>query len=377
MTTQKHLAEVLDAKGSLPPRWARTVRRVDRGLFIPDRTRDLDRFKDPKQWAETVYSDVPIVTQYDDGRDGGPGFPTSSSSKPTVMLETLDLADIQDDDTVFEIGTATGYNTAWLCEQLTDQQVTTIEYDRTLYAQARQNLHLAGYKPTRVHGDGLLGHRPRAPYRKIIATCTLRSITPELLAQTAEGGRIVAPYGESFHSYSYLTLDVADGEGTGTFTGNPNFMWARQQRGRMAAISDIFHGQEGTPGTTGLDPLSIVADADAEFYISLKVRGVWSKVGRDDEAPDEATLWLLSEDRRSWATIEYVQGSAEFATDQYGPRQLWSEVSSAYQEWLDLDRPSRDRFHLTVTPHQERVWLDSPEHTVRVQTHGTVPAKTP
>ncbi|MBD0742944.1 methyltransferase domain-containing protein [Streptomyces sp. CBMA152] len=363
-TTQKDLAKALQARGVLPDRWAHTVRRVDRAMFIPDRTRDLDRFTDPVQWAATVYADVPIVTQWDDGADDGPGYPTSSSSKPSVMLETLELASIQDDDTVFEIGTATGYNAAWLCEQLSDEQVTTIEYDEALFRQARQNLRLAGYKPTFLHGDGLAGHPHRAPYQKILATCTLRRIPPALLAQTADGGRIVAPYGESFHSYSYLVLDVDGGEGTGRFTGNPDFMWARQQRGRMAQVSDVYQGQDGTPGITRINPLSLVDDADAEFYISLKVPGVWAKVGRDDDAPGEATLWLLSDDRHSWAAVEHIEGATEFEADQYGSRRLWDEVAAAWRDWDDRGRPVRDRFRLTVTPYEHRVWLDDPANVV-------------
>ncbi|WP_424216014.1 protein-L-isoaspartate(D-aspartate) O-methyltransferase (plasmid) [Streptomyces sp. BI20] len=362
---QKDLAAVLEAEGALPAAWAATVRKVDRGLFIPDTTRELDRAADPQAWAEAVYSDRPIVVQWDDGEAGGHGFPTSSSSKPSLMLEMLDLLDVGPDDRVYEIGTATGYNAAWLCNQLSDEQVTTCEFDEGLYRAARKNLEAAGYKPTTIHGDGLLGHPPRAPFTRIMATCALRKIGPQLLAQIADGGRILAPYGDSFHSYSFLVLDVHDGEGVGRFTGNPDFMWARQQRGRMAAISDIYHQEKGDIGRTTVAPYDLTGEPDAEFFISHKVPGAWSQLhAGGEDAPGEATYWLLSDDRESWATVEYIEGQEDFETEQFGPRRLWDEAHRAYEEWTELGRPGRDRFGLTVTPGGEQLWLDEPHHVI-------------
>jgi protein-L-isoaspartate O-methyltransferase len=105
MTNPQHLADALEAEGVLPPQWANTVRAVDRGLFIPGKTRELDRHSAPQAWLDAVYADAPVVTQWDDGRPDGHGFPTSSSSKPSVMLETLALADVRPGDRVYELGT--------------------------------------------------------------------------------------------------------------------------------------------------------------------------------------------------------------------------------------------------------------------------------
>ncbi|KOU43948.1 hypothetical protein [Streptomyces sp. WM6378] len=365
MTNPQHLADALEGEGVLPPQWAKTVRAVDRGLFIPGRTRELDRHSAPQAWLDAVYSDTPVVIQWDDGRPGGHGFPTSSSSKPSVMLETLALADVRPGDRVYELGTGTGYNAALLSEQCGDEQVTTAELDEGLHLRARRNLRLAGYRPYAFHGDGLLGRPQRAPFDKVIGTCTLRTLGRHLLAQTADGGRIVTPYGESFHSYSFLVLDVADGEGLGRFTGNPAFMWARQQRGRMAAIADVYHREQGDTGTTRINPYDLARDADAEFYLSRKVPGAWPQlVHGGEEAPAEATYWLLADDEKSWATVEYVDGRDEFETEQYGPRRLWDEVASVVREFDQCGRPARERFGLTATPEGEFVWLDDPANRI-------------
>ncbi|MCX4691049.1 rRNA adenine N-6-methyltransferase family protein [Streptomyces sp. NBC_01408] len=365
MRTQQYLVQVLEEAGTLPPDWAATVRAVDRGMFIPDKTQDLDRFTDAAGWAAAVYSDTPLVTQYDDGAPEGPGMPTSSSSKPSAMLEILALAHIQPGDKVFEIGTATGYMAAWLCQQLGDEQVTTVEFDGDLYREGRQNLRLAGYSPTVLHGDGLKGSPDRAPFHKVIATCSLEAIPGTLLGQVKDGGRIVAPFGNAFHSYSYVTLDVSGGRGIGRFSGNPDFMWARQQRNRHAAISDVYHAEKGEEGTTHISPYDIHHQGDAEFWIGLHVPGVWGQLhGGGDEAPDEATYWLLANDRKSWATVEFTAGAEEFVTEQYGPRKLWTEVENACTSWQRLGRPGRDQFGMTASETGGVVWRGEPGNVV-------------
>jgi hypothetical protein len=37
---------------------------------------------------------------------------------------------------------------------------------------------------------------------------------------------------------------------------------------------------------------------------------------------------------------------------------------SAYQWWIERDRPDRQQFHLTVTREQQWVWLDDPANAV-------------
>jgi protein-L-isoaspartate(D-aspartate) O-methyltransferase len=44
-----------------------------------------------------------------------------------------------------------------------------------------------------VHGDGMLGHGPRAPYDSIIAAAGGEDLPQAWLDQLAVGGRLVAP----------------------------------------------------------------------------------------------------------------------------------------------------------------------------------------
>ncbi|GAB2878076.1 methyltransferase domain-containing protein [Streptomyces mayteni] len=362
MTTMRRLVEALRDSGSLPPEWEDSVATVDRAGFVPDVCPGLDRTVDEEEWLATVYDDRSVVTQVDDGADGGRGFPTSSSSQPSQMLEMLELLNVQEGQRVLEIGTATGYHAAWLCHRLGSDHVTSVEIDERLHDQARHSLAAAGYAPRLVVGDGAKGWVAGAPYDRVISTCTLREISPELLAQTRDGGRIVTPFGSSFHSYSYLTLDVRDGVGTGRFSGQPSFMWSRPQAGRRADLADVHHGERGALGTTDLDPNELNAP-DAMFAISLTVTDAWPEVTWEDDGSGEWTYWLLADDRRSWARVEYVPGRAEFATEQHGPRRLWDEVAAAHRRWKSLGSPARSRYRLTVTAEGRAVDLAPREPT--------------
>ncbi|MGW7004183.1 methyltransferase domain-containing protein [Streptomyces sp. NPDC054933] len=304
---------------------------------------------------------VEILTNNDGG--DGPGAPTSSSSMPSMMLQMLGLLDVHEGHTVAEIGAGTGLNAAWMGRRLGTGNVITIDVDPAVAEQARANLKAAGLPVKVLTGDGMKGVPEAAPFDRIICTCTVRDIPYAWVEQTPRG-RILTPWGGSFHSYSFAILDVADGIATGRFTGSPAFMWCRSQRGRSGNIGDAYHGEDGEKSTTGTDPRDIDDSADGMFAIGAQVRDAWPSLGHAQDGSDEATLWILADDGKSWATAEYVPGRSVFEVEQYGPRRLWDEVEAAWRWWESQDRPSRDRFGLTVDQHGQRVWLDSPDHPV-------------
>ena len=93
---------------------------------------------------------------------------------------------------VLEIGTGCGYQCALLA-QLADS-VVSVERVRDLFDKARA--HLAPLRLDRVrlvHGDGLRGHAPNAPYHSIIAAAVGDEPALPWLEQLAIGGRLIAP----------------------------------------------------------------------------------------------------------------------------------------------------------------------------------------
>jgi protein-L-isoaspartate(D-aspartate) O-methyltransferase len=71
-----------------------------------------------------------------------------------------------------------------------------IEINPRLAESARQRLARLGYRNVEVlAGDGSEGLAAHAPYDVVIVSAATPSVSPVLLGQLAEGGRLVAPVG--------------------------------------------------------------------------------------------------------------------------------------------------------------------------------------
>jgi protein-L-isoaspartate O-methyltransferase len=359
------MVRMLTEKGVLLPDWRDAVASVDRALFVPTMFEGGNFDTDPEAWLRAVYGNVPIVTQVNDGRSVSPGefrLPTASSSMPSLMLEMLGMLDTSEGHRVLEIGTGTGYNAAWLAHRLGEDNVTTVEIDTAVLALARENLARAGYRPMTVVGNGRDGYRPNAPYDRVLSTCTMREV-PQAWLQQCPQGRIVTPWGSSFFSGSFATLDVLDGQAHGAFSGYPGFMWDRTGRPGAGRPGDIYEGEEGIKGSTVIPPPNVIQD-DPAFFTSLHLTDAWYSWCEADDDSGEATLWIFADDRKSWATVEYAPALDTYETEQYGPRALWDEVAESFLRWHELGQPERSQFGLTVDSQGQRVWLDSSSHVV-------------
>ena len=91
-----------------------------------------------------------------------------------------------------EVGTGCGYQTALLAQLA--RRVVSIERLRPLFDKAASNLAQWRLDHVRlVHGDGMLGHGPNAPYDSLIAAAGGDDMPQAWLDQLAVGGRLVAP----------------------------------------------------------------------------------------------------------------------------------------------------------------------------------------
>ncbi|MFE2108358.1 methyltransferase domain-containing protein [Kitasatospora sp. NPDC059463] len=375
------LASALVSSGALTPDWLPSFEAVPRELFVPDRiwpgiangTRQhpaVHRSEDPEAWWRAVHSDIPLTTQWDDGRHHGDGLgatPTSSNSMPTMVASMLRDLDVRPGVRVLEIGTGTGWNAALLAHRLGDADVVSVEYDADVARGARRNLERAGLSPRVVEGDGREGWAEGGPYDRIIATCSVLSIPPAWLAQAAPGAVIVAPFGTEYGGEQIVRLTVSD-DGTravGRFTGGSAFMRLRQQRTQRPPFADYLHGvpwpADGVRSTTTLSPRD-TGEWFQQFVIGLAVPGAFWRAERYDD--DAYTLWLYSRDKRSWASADYERGRTEYEVYQSGPRRLWTEVESAHHWWTTHGRPTHPRLGLTATPEGHTPWLDTPNHPI-------------
>jgi protein-L-isoaspartate(D-aspartate) O-methyltransferase len=154
------------------PRVLAALAAVPRHLFVPPQHRD------------EAYYDVPLPI--------GQGQTISQPYIVALMTQALRLGP---NSRVLEIGTGSGYQAAILA-QLT-RYVYSVETLPELARAAQERFRALNYPVEVKIGDGRLGWPKHAPYDAIIVTAAAADAPPALVAQLAEGGRLVIPVGES------------------------------------------------------------------------------------------------------------------------------------------------------------------------------------
>jgi len=129
--------------------------------------------------------------------DIGFGVTITGPHSVARMTNTLDIAK---GDKVLEIGTGSGYQSAYIAN-LTDK-IWTIEIIKPLFERTGgvyERLIKAGYSEfaaiTRKNADGYYGWEQAAPFDKIIVTCGIDHVPPPLLQQLKPGGIMCIPVG--------------------------------------------------------------------------------------------------------------------------------------------------------------------------------------
>jgi protein-L-isoaspartate(D-aspartate) O-methyltransferase len=119
---------------------------------------------------------------------------------PRVVGRMTSSIDVKMGEKVLEIGTGSGYQSAYL-SNLTDK-VWSVEIIKPLAERTRRNydaLIARGYTEYQVintkQADGYYGWEEMAPFDKIIVTCGIDHIPPPLLQQLKTGGIMVIPVG--------------------------------------------------------------------------------------------------------------------------------------------------------------------------------------
>ncbi|MFC3577630.1 methyltransferase domain-containing protein [Streptomyces yaanensis] len=302
-SARAELVREIDASGAwdAAPAWREVFEAVPRHLFVPDYyigvmggyERRSCGDPDPErrqQWLRGAYSDVPLATLVRDGEL------VSSSSQPSLMAQMLTELEVEDGNAVLEIGAGSGYNAALLAQRLGDDLVTTIDLDPEITESARQHLAAAGYHPAVVTGDGACGVPERAPFDRIIATCTLSSVPGAWLAQCEPGARVLAPFGTGL-----IALWVRDsGHAEGRFLHTP------------------------------------------AYFVPLR--------GDTRTEPEPQDLGGLPRRARSHELFRFLLALTQRSLGPF----------EAYMLWEREDRPARERFGITVDGDHAWAWLDDP-----------------
>ena len=132
-----------------------------------------------------AYDDVPLPI------GGG-----QTISQPYIVAAMTFALHLIGQERVLEIGTGLGYQAAVL--SLLAKEVFTIERRAELALAASERLERLGYLNVHVHcGDGTLGLPELAPFDAILVAAAAPAPPQPLLAQLAEGGRMIIPVGDS------------------------------------------------------------------------------------------------------------------------------------------------------------------------------------
>lgn len=126
-------------------------------------------------------------------------------SQPLVVAAMTQWLLPRPDSRVLEVGTGSGYQTAILAQLVAE--VYSIEYHERLHAVASQRLDNLDLQNVCLRrGDGYDGWPEAAPFDGIIVTCRVDAVPPPLIAQLAEGARLVIPVGpddmQTLHAYT-------------------------------------------------------------------------------------------------------------------------------------------------------------------------------
>lgn len=365
------MADGLTEAGHLTdPRWREALQSVPRHLFAPGlawseadgQNQKIDRERDAAAWLSVVYSDTSIITQLDDGamplEVGGDDY-TSSLSAPGVVVAFLELLNLHDHHRVLEIGTGTGWTAALLSHRVGEHNVTSVEVDSSVAAQAAASLQKAGYAPNLMVADGATVRPEGGLFDRVHVTCGVCTLPYAWVRQTRPGGVIVFPWMPGF-AYGHKTrLSVTnDGRAIGRFPGSAGYMMLRSQRFNRYATT----AAEAEQTTTRVDPRTIAWDSyGCDVAIAGMLPGVTSV---EEETGNGAFRLHLREPAGSWACARYEPGNDSYQVEQAGDRRLWDEVEAAYFRWLSWGSPERSRFGVTVTEDGQRIWLDEPSHVI-------------
>ncbi|WP_185063371.1 methyltransferase domain-containing protein [Pseudonocardia eucalypti] len=370
----------LVADGKLSsPEWQAAVRAVPRHELVPrcwvpdDRGRwtvmDTSTEDGRDAWLDLVYSNAAVVTMVATNAAGHTTV-QSSSSMPSLMTRMLESLDVRDGHRVLEIGTGAGYNAALLCHRLGQGNVYSVDVEPELVDLARDRLAKIGYRPTLVAGDGALGLPDEAPFDRIIATTAVPAVPWPWIEQTRRGGVILADVKIRGQWGSLVRLiRTAPDRAEGSF--DPvygSFMRLRHEPNQAypeTARTPLPDDAPVVERSTTVDPRTPFTRLVVWFLAGLRLQP-WIGLGYSGGDPRTAprSVRLTAEDG-SWTEVDLVATFSRHAVREAGPTKIWAEVERADQQWHDWDRPGWERFGLTVTPGQQRVWLDNPDSDQR------------
>lgn len=121
-------------------------------------------------------------------------------SQPYIVAHMTELLQLHPGDSVLEIGTGSGYQTAVLAECCSE--VYSVELNDALSESAKARLNSMGYKNIHLKvGDGFFGWPGHVLFDAILVAAAPPELPSKLIEQLKTGGRLVIPVGDEHQQY--------------------------------------------------------------------------------------------------------------------------------------------------------------------------------
>lgn len=159
------------------------MRAADRAAFLPRSVRHL------------APVDRPVGIGWD-----------ATNSQPSTVARMLELLDARPGHRVLDVGAGSGWTTAILAELGAETTGVEIVPELVAFANERLAEHGSGAR-VRQATPGVLGLPDDGPWDRILVSADFGRMPDALVAQLADGGRMVAPVAGLM-----LVVDVRDGE---------------------------------------------------------------------------------------------------------------------------------------------------------------------
>ncbi|RLU82487.1 methyltransferase [Streptomyces griseocarneus] len=304
---------------------------------------------DRQEWLELIHSGVSVLAQRDGealegqvrGRVEG-GRITSAASVVSMTVQMLHDLELRRGLSYLELGAGPGYSAAVAAHVLGAGRVTAVERDVNMAAAAAHRLAELGLEVEVVAGDGLDGHRERAPYERIGFAFSVPYLPQRAVEQLAEGGLLLA----------HLTADSPSWPGLITVRKHGGRLEATVRGSRLGHVP--VHGYEwvslhrhkrrigAEPGRHRARSVLPPPDAARGFWLALAhcVPGLVR-----DFSAERLTLVAPRED--SWAVV-----GSDGDVEEAGSRPVWDEVCEVYAHWERAGRPEQYRLELAADGRQ-------------------------
>ena len=187
---ERMVEEQILVRGVTSPGVLQVMREVPRHRFVPGAHR------------EQAYEDRPL-----------PIGNQQTISQPYIVALMTDLAQVDREAVVLEVGAGSGYQAAVLARLA--RQVFALEHLAPLASRAGRRLKELNFHNVEIGlGDGYLGWPEHQPYDAILASAAIDHVPRALLDQLKPEGRIVLPLARACGSQVLVVVQKsAGGEG--------------------------------------------------------------------------------------------------------------------------------------------------------------------